>query len=149
MKENEFNLHMNGLKKVLKGIQKEGEIICFNLFSLIANGVYAEGGFSNQSDDFDSDDEDVNLFDLKEKRKTVEGNRRITDGATLSDFLEVNAELLHIRQKISDEEILNSLMDNNKSQESDNDSENEDVIQPKTHRTEMLQSFETIKRVYK
>ncbi|GBN39767.1 hypothetical protein AVEN_4416-1 [Araneus ventricosus] len=54
-------------------------------------------GFSNQTDDSDSD-EDAILADLKEKRKTVEGNGRITDDATLSDILEVDAELLHILQ---------------------------------------------------
>ncbi|GBO31261.1 Fatty acid hydroxylase domain-containing protein 2 [Araneus ventricosus] len=37
-------------------------------------------------------------------------------------------------------------MDNNKSQENDSYSENEDMIQPKPHRNEMLQSFEAIKR---
>ncbi|GBO32487.1 hypothetical protein AVEN_14479-1, partial [Araneus ventricosus] len=52
------------------------------------------GGFSNQTDDIDSDDEDVILANLKEKWKTVEGNGRITDDATLSDILEVDAELL-------------------------------------------------------
>ncbi|GBM17950.1 Conserved oligomeric Golgi complex subunit 2 [Araneus ventricosus] len=101
---------------------------------------------SNQTDDIDSDNEDVILVDLKEKWKTVEGNGRITDDVTLSDFLEVDAELLTASYP-TDEEILNSLMDNNKDQESDSNSENEDVIQPKPHRTEMLQSFETIKRV--
>lgn len=35
-------------------------------------------------------------------------------------------------------------MYNNKGKESDNDSENEDVIQPKLHRTGMLQHLETI-----
>ncbi|GBM84041.1 hypothetical protein AVEN_22026-1 [Araneus ventricosus] len=52
------------------------------------------GGFSNQKDDIDSDDEDVILANLKRKWKTVEGNGRITDDATLSDILEVDAELL-------------------------------------------------------
>ncbi|GBN74137.1 hypothetical protein AVEN_266000-1 [Araneus ventricosus] len=101
---------------------------------------------SNQTDDNDSDDEDAILDDLKEKWKTVEGNGRITtDDATLSDILEVDAELLAASYP-TDEEILKSLMDNNKGQENDSYSENEDVIQPTPHRTEMLQSFETIKR---
>ncbi|GBM14915.1 hypothetical protein AVEN_55898-1 [Araneus ventricosus] len=103
------------------------------------------GGFSNQTDDSDSDVEDAILADLKEKWKTVEENGRITDDATLSDILEVNAKLLTASYP-TDEEILKSLMDNNKRQENDSYSENEDVIQPKPHRTEMLQSFETIKR---
>ncbi|GBM49300.1 hypothetical protein AVEN_38094-1 [Araneus ventricosus] len=103
------------------------------------------GGFSNQTDGSDSDDEDAILDDLNEKWKTVEGNERITDDATLSDSLEVDAELLTAFYP-TDEEILKSLMDDNKGQENDSYSENEDVIQPKPHRTEMLQSFETIKR---
>ncbi|GBN59474.1 hypothetical protein AVEN_139974-1 [Araneus ventricosus] len=85
------------------------------------------------------------LADLKEKWKTVEGNGRITDDATLSDSLEVDAELLTASYP-TNEEILKSLKDNNKGQENDSYSENEDVIQLKPHRTEMLQSFETIKR---
>ncbi|GBM19434.1 hypothetical protein AVEN_67607-1 [Araneus ventricosus] len=80
----------------------------------------------------------------KAKWKTVEGNGRIIDDVTLSDFSEVDAELLTASYP-TDEEILNSLMDNNKGLESDSDSENEDMIQPKPHQTEMLQSFETIK----
>ncbi|GBN73366.1 hypothetical protein AVEN_237556-1 [Araneus ventricosus] len=102
-------------------------------------------GFSNQIDDIDSNDKDAILADLKEKWKTVEGNGRITDDATLSDILEVDAELLTASYP-ADEKILNSLKDNNKDQESDSYSEIEDVIQPKPHRTEMLQSFEIIKR---
>ncbi|GBN48029.1 hypothetical protein AVEN_55604-1 [Araneus ventricosus] len=98
-----------------------------------------------KTDDIDSDDEDVILADLKEKWKTVERNGRITDDATLSDILEVDAELLTASHP-ADEEILNSLMDNNKGPESDSDSENEDMMQSKPHRTEMLQSFETNKR---
>ncbi|GBM98260.1 hypothetical protein AVEN_168787-1 [Araneus ventricosus] len=103
------------------------------------------GGFSNQTNDNDFDDEDAILADLKEKWKTLEGNGRITDDATLSDILEVDAELLTASYPI-DEKILKSLMDNNKGQENDSYSENEDVIQPKPHRTEMRQSFKTIKR---
>ncbi|GBM80140.1 hypothetical protein AVEN_265378-1 [Araneus ventricosus] len=74
------------------------------------------GGFSNQTDDSDSGDEDAILADLKEKWKTVEGNGRITDDATLSDILEVDAELLTASYP-TDEEILKSLIDNNKGQE--------------------------------
>ncbi|GBO09852.1 hypothetical protein AVEN_184050-1 [Araneus ventricosus] len=101
--------------------------------------------FSNQTDDSDSDDEDAILADLKEKWKTLEGNGRITEDATLSDILEVDAELLTASYP-TDEKILKSLMDNNKGPENDSYSENEDMIQPKPHSTEMLQSFETIKR---
>ncbi|GBN75677.1 hypothetical protein AVEN_121949-1 [Araneus ventricosus] len=107
---------------------------------------FKRGGFSNQTDGSDSDDEDAILADLKGKWKTLEeGNGRITDDATLSDILEVDAELLTASYP-TDEESLKSLMDNNKGQENDSYSENEDVIQPKPHRTEMLQTFETIKR---
>ncbi|GBN82484.1 hypothetical protein AVEN_29532-1 [Araneus ventricosus] len=63
----------------------------------------------------------------------------------LSDILEVDEELLTVSYP-TDAEVFKSLMDNNKGQENDGYSENEDVIQPKPHRTEMLQSFETIKR---
>ncbi|GBN50856.1 hypothetical protein AVEN_43759-1 [Araneus ventricosus] len=77
--------------------------------------------------------------------KTVEGNERIRDDAALSGNIEVDAELLTASYP-TNEDILKSLMDNNKGQENDSYSENEDVIQPKPHRTEMLQSFETIKR---
>ncbi|GBM66750.1 hypothetical protein AVEN_189167-1 [Araneus ventricosus] len=52
---------------------------------------FKTGGFSNQTDDSDSDDEDAILADLKEKRKKRNG--RITDDATLSDILKVDAEL--------------------------------------------------------
>ncbi|GBN45765.1 hypothetical protein AVEN_109610-1 [Araneus ventricosus] len=103
------------------------------------------GGFSNQTNDIDSDDEDAILASLKEKWKTVEGNGRITDDATLSNILEVDAELLTASYP-TNEEILNSLMDNNKGQKSDSYFENEDIIQPKLHRTAMLKLFETIKR---
>ncbi|GBL86099.1 hypothetical protein AVEN_89137-1 [Araneus ventricosus] len=105
----------------------------------------SRGGFSNQTDDSDFDDEDAILADSQEKWKTVEGNGRITDDVTLSDILEADAELLTASYP-TDEEISKSLMDNNKSQENDSYSEYEDVLQPKPHRTEMLQSFETIKR---
>ncbi|GBM83473.1 hypothetical protein AVEN_138324-1 [Araneus ventricosus] len=65
------------------------------------------GGFSNQTDDSDSDDEDDILADWEKKWKTVEGNGRITDDATLSDLLEVDAELLTASYP-TDEEILKS-----------------------------------------
>ncbi|GBM20431.1 hypothetical protein AVEN_222127-1 [Araneus ventricosus] len=93
----------------------------------IRNCFKRGGGFSNQTDDSDSDDEDAILDDLKEKWKTLEGNGRITDDATLSDILEVDAELLTASYP-TDEEILKSLMDDNKGQENDSYSENEDVI---------------------
>ncbi|GBN72056.1 hypothetical protein AVEN_134417-1 [Araneus ventricosus] len=57
----------------------------------------------------------------------------------------MDAELLTASYP-TDEEILKSLMGNNKGQENDSYSQNEDVIQPKPYWTEMLQSFETIKR---
>ncbi|GBM41762.1 hypothetical protein AVEN_38634-1 [Araneus ventricosus] len=47
---------------------------------------FKRGGFSNQTDGSDSDDEDAILTDLKEKWKTVEGNGRIPDDATLRHF---------------------------------------------------------------
>ncbi|GBO34522.1 hypothetical protein AVEN_23818-1 [Araneus ventricosus] len=106
----------------------------------------ASAGWSDKfkkTDGSDSDDEDAILADLKKKWKTVEGNGRITDDATLSDILEVDAELLTASYP-TDEEILNSLMDNNKGPESDNDSENENVIQPKPHRTELLQLLKDV-----
>ncbi|GBM46977.1 hypothetical protein AVEN_217281-1 [Araneus ventricosus] len=108
-----------------------------NLMQLLNQSVIAlkeEGGFSNQIDDNDSDDEDAIWADLKEKWKTVEGNGRITDDATLPDISEVDTELLTASYP-TDEEILKCLMDNNKGQENYSYSENEDLIQPKPHRT--------------
>ncbi|GBN23487.1 hypothetical protein AVEN_130779-1 [Araneus ventricosus] len=128
-----------------KAIAKLHKVWKFYATPKTIRNCFKKGGFSNQTDGIDSDDEDAILADLKEKWKTVEGNGRITDDATLSDILEEDAELLTASFP-TDEEILKSLMDNNKGQESDSYSENEDVIQPKPHRTEMLQSFETIKR---
>ncbi|GBL81017.1 hypothetical protein AVEN_97010-1 [Araneus ventricosus] len=128
-----------------KAIAELYKIWKFEATAKTIHNCFKRGGFINQTDDSDSDDEDAILADLKEKWKTVEGNGRITDDATLSDILEVNAELLTASYP-TDEEILKSLMDNNKGQENDSYSENEDVIQPKPHRTKMLQSFETIKR---
>ncbi|GBM30774.1 hypothetical protein AVEN_30592-1 [Araneus ventricosus] len=107
----------------------------FDATAKTIRNCFKRGGSSNQTDDSDSDDEDAILADLKEK----------WNDATLSDILEVHAELLTASYP-TDEEILKSLMDNNKGQENDSYSENEDVIQPNPHRTEMLQSFETIKR---
>ncbi|GBL57086.1 hypothetical protein AVEN_263393-1 [Araneus ventricosus] len=89
----------------------------FDVTNTIRNCLKKKG-FSNQTDDIDSDDEDVILADLKEKWKTIEGNGRITDGVTLSDFLEVDAELLTVSYP-TDEEILNSLIASNKGPESD------------------------------
>ncbi|GBM17365.1 hypothetical protein AVEN_13242-1 [Araneus ventricosus] len=128
-----------------KAIAELYKVWKFDAIAKTIRNCFKRGGFSNQTDDSDSDDEEAILADLKEKWKTVEGNGRITDDATLSDILEVDAELLTASYP-TDEEILKSLMDNNKGQENDSYSENEDVIQPKLHRTEMLQSFETIKR---
>ncbi|GBO13968.1 hypothetical protein AVEN_275013-1 [Araneus ventricosus] len=117
----------------------------FQTQSATGQNNYNKGGFSNQTNDNDSEDEDAILADLKEKWKKVEGNGRITDDATLYDILEVDAELLTASYP-TDEEILKSFMDNNIGQENNSYSENEEVIEPKPHRTEMLQSFETIKR---
>ncbi|GBN40351.1 hypothetical protein AVEN_65688-1 [Araneus ventricosus] len=128
-----------------KAIAELHKVWKFDATAKKIRNCFKRGGFSNQTDDSDSDNEDAILADLKEKWKTVEGNGRITDDATLSIILEVDAELLSASYP-TDEEILKSLIDNNKSQENDSYSENEDMIQPKPHRTEMLQSFETIKR---
>ncbi|GBN83123.1 hypothetical protein AVEN_7401-1 [Araneus ventricosus] len=127
-----------------KAIAELYKVRKFDTTAKTIRNCFKRGGFSNPTDDSDSDDEDAILEDLKEKWKTVDGNGRITDDATLSDILEVDTELL--KASYPDEEILKSLMDNNKGQENDSYSENEDVIQPKPHRTEMLQSFKTIKR---
>ncbi|GBN30127.1 hypothetical protein AVEN_270072-1, partial [Araneus ventricosus] len=35
MKEDEFNVQLNQLKKVLAAVQKTGEIICFNALSVL------------------------------------------------------------------------------------------------------------------
>ncbi|GBN70339.1 hypothetical protein AVEN_212598-1 [Araneus ventricosus] len=102
-------------------------------------------GFSNQTDDSDSDDEDAILANLKEKWKTVEGNGRITDDAALTDILKVDAEQLTASYP-TDEEILRSLWTTLKTRKMTVIPEKEDVKQPKPHRTEMLQSFETIKK---
>ncbi|GBN98233.1 hypothetical protein AVEN_247895-1 [Araneus ventricosus] len=128
-----------------KAIAELYKVWKFHATAKTIRNCFKRGGFSNQTDDSDSDDEDAILADSKEKEKTVEGNGRITDDATLSDILEVDAELLTASYP-TDEEILKSLVDNNKGQENDSFSENEDVIQPKPHRTEIPQSFETIKR---
>ncbi|GBN70612.1 hypothetical protein AVEN_71786-1 [Araneus ventricosus] len=128
-----------------KAIPELYKVWKFNATAKTIRSCFKRGDFSNQTDDSDSDDEDAILADMKEKWKAVEGNGRITDDATLPDILEVDAELLTASYP-TDEEILKSLMDNNKGQENGNYSENEDVIQPKPHRTEMLQSFETVKR---
>ncbi|GBL93926.1 hypothetical protein AVEN_76662-1 [Araneus ventricosus] len=131
-----------------KAIAELYKVWKFDATTKTIRNCFKRGGFSNQTDDSDSDDEDEISADLKEKWKTVEGNGRITDDATLSDILKVDAELLTASYP-TDEEILKSLMDNNKCQENDSYSENEDVIQSKPHRTEMLESFETIKRGFR
>ncbi|GBO17839.1 hypothetical protein AVEN_161933-1 [Araneus ventricosus] len=128
-----------------KAIAELYKVWKFDSTAKTIRNCFKKGGFSNQTDDIDSDDENAILADLKENGKTVEGNGRITNDATLSDILEVDAKLLTASYP-TDEEILNSLMHKNEGQESDSHSENEDVLQPKPHRTEMLQSFETIKR---
>ncbi|GBO27628.1 hypothetical protein AVEN_57512-1 [Araneus ventricosus] len=128
-----------------KAIAEFYEVWKFNATAKTIRNCFKKGSFSNQTDDSDSDDEDAILAHLKEKWKTVEGNGRIIDDATLSDILEVDAELLTASYP-TDEEIFKSLMDNNKGQENDSYSENEDVIQLNPHTIEMLQSFETIKR---
>ncbi|GBL78313.1 hypothetical protein AVEN_42846-2 [Araneus ventricosus] len=130
-----------------KAIAELYKVWKFDATAKTIRNCFKRGGFSNQTDDSDSDDEDAILAALKDKWKTVQGNGGITDDATLSDILEVNAEMLTASYP-TDEEILKSLMGNNKGQENDSYSENEDVIQPKPHRTEMLQSFETIKRAF-
>ncbi|GBN02697.1 hypothetical protein AVEN_237423-1 [Araneus ventricosus] len=79
----------------------------FDATAKTIRNCFKGGGFSNQTDGSDSDDEDAILADLKEKWKTVEGNGRITDDATLSDILEVDAELLTASYP-TDEEILKS-----------------------------------------
>ncbi|GBM81902.1 Tigger transposable element-derived protein 6 [Araneus ventricosus] len=127
-----------------KAIAELYKVWKFDVTAKTIRNCFKKRGFSNQTDDIDSKDEDAILADLKEKWKTVEGNGRIIDDVTLSDFSEADAELLTASYG-TDEEILNSLMDNNKGPEGDSDSENEDMIQPKPHRIEMLQSFETIK----
>ncbi|GBN63853.1 hypothetical protein AVEN_52976-1 [Araneus ventricosus] len=115
-----------------KAIAELYKVWKFGATAKTIRNCFKRGGFNNQTDDSGSDDEDAILVDLKEKWKTVEGNGRITDDATLSDSLEVDAYP-------TDEEIMKSLMDNNKGQENDSYYENEDVIQPNPHRTEMLQ----------
>ncbi|GBM37291.1 hypothetical protein AVEN_266392-1 [Araneus ventricosus] len=116
-----------------KAIAELNKVWKFDATAKTIRNCFKRGGFSNQTEDNDSDDDAI-LADLKEKWKTVEGNGRITDDATLSDILEVDAGLLTASYP-ADEEILISLMDNNKGQENYSYSENEDVIQPKSHRT--------------
>ncbi|GBL81531.1 hypothetical protein AVEN_143781-1 [Araneus ventricosus] len=90
------------LRKVIAELYK----VCkFNATAKTIRNCFKRGGFSNQTDDSDSDDEDAILADLKEKWKTLEGNGRITDDATLSNILEVDAELLTASYP-TDEEIL-------------------------------------------
>ncbi|GBN54875.1 hypothetical protein AVEN_113827-1 [Araneus ventricosus] len=94
-----------------KAIAELYKVWKFDATAKTIRNCFKRGGFFNQTDDSDSDDEDVILADLKEKWKTVEGNGRIIDDATLSDILEVDTELL-TASYLTDEEILKSLMDN-------------------------------------
>ncbi|GBM85779.1 hypothetical protein AVEN_74414-1 [Araneus ventricosus] len=106
-----------------KQLQKFYKVWKFDATAKTIRNCFKRGGFSNHTDDSDSDDEDAILADLKEKWKTVERNGRITDDATLFDISGVDAELLTASYPI-DEEIFISLMDNNKGQEKDSYSEN-------------------------
>ncbi|GBM12948.1 hypothetical protein AVEN_164003-1 [Araneus ventricosus] len=141
IEKNETVQENTDLRKAIPELYK---IWKFDATTKTIRNCFKRGGFSNQTDDSDFDDEDAILADLKEKWKTEEGNGRMTDDATLSDILEVYTELLTASYP-TDEEILKSLMDNNRGQENYSYSGNEDVFQPKPHRTEMLQSFETIR----
>ncbi|GBO06851.1 hypothetical protein AVEN_141567-1 [Araneus ventricosus] len=76
-----------------KAIAELYKVWKFDATAKTIRNCFKRGGFSKQTDDSDSKDEDAILTDLKEKWKTVEGNGRITDDATLSDILEVDAEL--------------------------------------------------------
>ncbi|GBO30533.1 hypothetical protein AVEN_200177-1 [Araneus ventricosus] len=77
-----------------KAIAELYKVWKFDATAETIRNCFKRGAFSNQTYDSDSDDEDAILEDLKEKWKTVEGNGRITDDATPSDILEVDAELL-------------------------------------------------------
>ncbi|GBN60276.1 hypothetical protein AVEN_205732-1 [Araneus ventricosus] len=112
-----------------KAIAELYKVWKFGATAKTIHNCFKRGGFSNQTDDSYSDDEDAILANLKEKWKTLEGNGRITDDATLSGSLEVDAELLTASYP-TDKEIFKSLMDNNKGLENDSYSEKEDVIQP-------------------
>ncbi|GBO42304.1 hypothetical protein AVEN_124268-1 [Araneus ventricosus] len=79
-----------GLRKAIAELDKVWK---FGATAKTIRNCFKRVGFSNQTDDSDSDDEDEIWADLREKWKTVEGN-----DATLSDSLEVDAELLHILQ---------------------------------------------------
>ncbi|GBN40268.1 hypothetical protein AVEN_140098-1 [Araneus ventricosus] len=114
-----------------KAIAELYKVWKFDVAAKKISNCFKRGVFSNQTDDSDSDDEDAILADLKEKWKTVEGNGRITDDAIPSDILEGDAEQLTVSYP-TDEEILKSLMDNNKGQENDSYSENEDCDTAKT-----------------
>ncbi|GBL88946.1 hypothetical protein AVEN_190464-1, partial [Araneus ventricosus] len=91
-----------------KAIAELYKVWKFDATAKTIRNCFKWGGFSTQTDDIDSDDRDAILADLKEIWKTVEGNGRVTDDATLSDILEVEAELLTASYP-ADEKILNSL----------------------------------------
>ncbi|GBM88517.1 hypothetical protein AVEN_25101-1 [Araneus ventricosus] len=113
IKKNETVQENIDLRKAIAVLYKVWK---FDATAKTIRNCFKRGGFSNQTDDSDSDDKDAILANLKEKRKTVEGNGRIIDDATVSDILEVDAELLTASYP-TDEEIMKSLMDNNKDQE--------------------------------
>ncbi|GBO16549.1 hypothetical protein AVEN_79726-1 [Araneus ventricosus] len=69
-----------------KAIAELYKVWKFDVTAKTIRNCFKKGGFSNQTDGIDSDDEYVILADLKEKWKTGEGNGRITDDATLSNF---------------------------------------------------------------
>ncbi|GBN22090.1 hypothetical protein AVEN_116099-1 [Araneus ventricosus] len=69
-----------------KAIEELYKVWKFNTTAKTIRNCFKRGDFSNQTDDSDSDNEDVILADLKEKSKTVEGNGRITDDGTLRHF---------------------------------------------------------------
>ncbi|GBN69090.1 hypothetical protein AVEN_201417-1 [Araneus ventricosus] len=69
-----------------KAIAELYKVWKFDATAKTIRNCFKRGGFSNQTHDSDSDDEDAILADLKEKWKIVEGNGRITDDATLRHF---------------------------------------------------------------
>ncbi|GBM94938.1 hypothetical protein AVEN_82892-1 [Araneus ventricosus] len=86
-----------------KAIAELYKVWKFDATAKTIRNCFKKGGFSIQTDDIDSDDEDAILADLKEKWKTVEGNGRITNDATISDISEVDAELLTASYPIDEE----------------------------------------------
>ncbi|GBO24060.1 hypothetical protein AVEN_265750-1 [Araneus ventricosus] len=102
IKKNETVQENIDLRKAIAVLYKVWK---FDATAKTIRNCFKRGGFSNQTYDSDSDDKDAILADLKEKRKTVEGNGRIIDDATVSDILEVDAELLTASYP-TDEEIM-------------------------------------------